>query len=81
MTAGFGAGLSSSLWVKRVVKKRAVDYTTSTATNFLANSVKATKTTLSGVAVESKRIASKYQDRIPSRLGQKSRDSLLILND
>jgi hypothetical protein len=67
--------------VKRVVKKHAVDYTTSAATNFLANSVKVTKTTLSDAAVESKRIASKYQDRIPSRLGQKSRDSLLILND
>jgi len=81
MTAGFGAGLSSSLWVKRVVKKRAVDYTTSTATNFLANSVKATKTTLSGVAVESKRIASKYQDRMPSRHGHKAQDNVLILND
>ena len=43
ITAGFGAGLSSSLWVKRVVKKRATDYTTSVATNIIENSVKATK--------------------------------------
>ena len=62
IAAGFGAGLSSSLWMKRMVKKRAADYTTSVATNFIENSVKATKTTISGVADEGKRIAVKYQD-------------------
>ena len=40
IAAGFGAGLSSSLWMKRVVKKRATEYTASFATNFLENSVK-----------------------------------------
>ena len=52
VTAGFGAGLSSSLWMKRVVKRRAADYTNSVATNFLANRVKATKSTLLDVAQE-----------------------------
>ena len=59
IAAGFSAGLSSSLWMKRMVKKRAADYTTSVATNFIENSVKATKTTISGVADEGKRIAVK----------------------
>ena len=81
VTAGFGAGLSSSLWMKRVVKRRAADYTNSVATNFLANRVKATKSTLLDVAQEGKRIATKYEDRIPTRSKQQSRKSLLILND
>ena len=81
ITAGFGAGLSSSLWMKRMVKKRATDYTTSVATNFIENSVKATKTTISGVADEGKRIAVKYQDRLPNRAGKKSQNGVLILND
>ncbi|GIR35553.1 MAG: hypothetical protein CM15mP49_09380 [Actinomycetota bacterium] len=57
IAAGFGAGLSSSLWMKRVVKKRATEYSASVAANFLENSVKATKSTISGVAGEGKRIA------------------------
>ena len=81
ITAGFGAGLSSSLWMKRVVKRRATDYTTSVATNFIENSVKATKSTISGVADEGKRIAGKYQDRMLSSAGQKAQNSVLILND
>ena len=81
VTAGFGAGLSSSLWMKRVVKRRAADYTNSVATNFLANRVKATKSTLLDVAQEAKRIATKYEDMIPTRSNQQSRKSLLILND
>ena len=38
IAAGFGAGVSSSLWMKRVVKKRATEYTASVATNFIENS-------------------------------------------
>ena len=81
IAAGFSAGLSSSLWMKRMVKKRAADYTTSVATNFIENSVKATKTTISGVADEGKRIAVKYQDRLPIRAGKKAPNGVLILND
>ena len=81
IAAGFSAGLSSSLWMKRMVKKRATDYTTSVATNFIENSVKATKTTISGVADEGKRIAVKYQDRLPNRAGKKAPKGVLILND
>ena len=81
ITAGFGAGLSSSLWMKRMVKKRATDYTNSVASNFIENSVKATKSTISGVADEGKRIAVKYQDRLPNRAGKKAQSGVLILND
>ena len=81
IAAGFGAGLSSSLWMKRVVKKRATEYSASVAANFLENSVKATKSTISGVAGEGKRIVGKYQDRLPNRAGKNSRNGILILND
>jgi len=81
IAAGFGAGLSSSLWMKRMVKKRATDYTNSVASNFIENSVKATKSTISGVADEGKRIAVKYQDRLPNRAGKKAQSGVLILND
>ncbi|MBD29391.1 MAG: hypothetical protein CL453_00290 [Acidimicrobiaceae bacterium] len=81
IAAGFGAGLSSSLWMKRVVKKRTADYTASVATNFIENSVKATKSTISGVADEGKRIATKYQDRVPNRVGKRAQSGVLILND
>ena len=72
IAAGFGAGLSSSLWMKRVVKKRATEYTASFATNFLENSVKATKSTISSVLVKvnesqenTKTGSQTVQERIP----------------
>ena len=81
IAAGFGAGLSSSLWMKRVVKKRATEYTASFASNFLENTVKATKSTISSVTGEGKRIAGKYQGRLPNRAGKNSLNGILILND
>ena len=63
MTAGFGAGISSSLWVKRLARRRVEQYSGSVSNNFLSNRIETTKTTLKNARAEGKKVVLKYQDR------------------
>ena len=81
LTAGFGAGLSSSIWVKRVVKKQVNRYAGPVNSNFVASSIKATKTTVDNATQEGKKIVGKYRGRTYTNADDKLSGTLLIVNE
>ncbi|HJM28890.1 MAG TPA: hypothetical protein QF776_09595 [Acidimicrobiales bacterium] len=81
LTAGFGAGISSSIWVKRVVKRQTNKYRGSADNNFVAESIRTTKSTFDNATQEGKKIVGKYRARITTNSDQKLPKPLLIVNE
>lgn len=81
LSAGFGAGISSSIWVKRLVKRQTDKYSGSVNSTFISNGIKTTKTTLDNATKEGKKIIGMYRDRITTNSDQKYSGSLLIVNE
>ena len=81
MTAGFGAGISSSLWVKRLVRRRVEQYSGSVSNNFLSNRIETTKTTLKNARSEGKKVVLKYQDRLSADQNSEKVDTFLMVNE
>ncbi|MEE2683104.1 MAG: hypothetical protein VYD77_04150 [Actinomycetota bacterium] len=81
MTAGFGAGISSSLWVKHLVRRRVEQYSGSVSNNFLSNRIETTKTTLKNARSEGKKVVLKYQDRLSADQNSKKVDTFLMVNE
>ena len=81
LSAGFGAGISSSIWVKRLVKRQTDKYSGSVNNTFISDGIKTTKTTLDNATKEGKMIIGMYRDRITTNSDQKYSGSLLIVNE
>ncbi|MBB33495.1 MAG: hypothetical protein CL455_07560 [Acidimicrobiaceae bacterium] len=81
LSAGFGAGISSSIWVKRLVKRQTDKYSGSVNNTFISDGIKTTKTTLDNATKEGKKIIGMYRDRITTNSDQKYSGSLLIVNE
>ncbi len=81
LTAGFGAGISSSIWVKRILKKQTRKYADSVDNSFVSTGLKTTKTTLDNATKEGKKIIGKYRDRVTTNSDQKLSGTLLIVNE
>jgi len=81
LTAGFGAGISSSIWVKRLVKRQTNKYSGSVNNKFISEGIKTTKTTLDNATKEGKKIIGMYRDRVTSDSDRKYSGNLLIVNE
>lgn len=81
LSAGFGAGISSSIWVKRLVKRQTDKYSGSVNNTFISDGIKTTKTTLDNATKEGKKIIGMYRDRVTTNSDQKYSGSLLIVNE
>lgn len=81
LTAGFGAGISSSIWVKRLVKRQTNKYSGAVNNKFISEGIKTTKTTLDNATKEGKKIIGMYRNRVTSDSDQKYSGNLLIVNE